>query len=205
MNFVKSLPVLLALSLAGAAAAQEGTPVFVQPPQTQTAPAQTPAPVLASATAVLPATDGVTLWGGFASEVLIIPLLNLNVSVPVVRGPGYGVAARLTGETLSTAANALGADVLLGRPDGRGVYGGPGAALVFGENLRGWRAGVSTGYRDTFGQGRLGYYAEAKLNYLAWRGGGCAELTSPYGNGEPCNDNFWLVSPGLRFGLTYRF
>ncbi|MFC5849882.1 hypothetical protein [Deinococcus petrolearius] len=34
---MKSLPVLLALSLAPCAAAQEGTPVFVQPPQTQTA------------------------------------------------------------------------------------------------------------------------------------------------------------------------
>lgn len=205
MNFVKSLPILLTLSLAGAAAAQEGTPVFVQPPQTQTAPAQT-APVLTSATTVLPATDGVTLWGGFASEVLILPLLNLNVSVPVAQGPGYGVSARATFETLSTTANALGADVLLGRPDGRGVYGGPGAALVFGENLRGWRAGVSTGYRDTFGQGRLGYYAEAKLSYLSVvTTGSCGYGNSDHLPSDTCTSDFSIASPGLRFGLTYRF
>lgn len=203
MNFVKSLPALLALSLAPCAAAQEGTPVFVQPPQTQTARTPSPAPVLAPAAA---ATDGVTLWGGFASELLILPLVNLNLSVPVAQGPGYGVAARTTLETISFSATALGGDVLFGRPGGRGVYGGPGAAYIFGQDLVGWRAGVSVGYRDTFGQSRLGYSAEAKLNYLSVvTTGSCGYGDPAYLPSDTCTSDFSIASPGLRFGLTYRF
>lgn len=221
---MKSLPVLLALSLAPCAAAQEGTPVFAQPPQTQTAPAQTPAPVLTpvqtlptvvpaapAPTAPVPAPaaarDGVTLWGGFASELIIIPLLNLNVSVPVAQGPGYGVAARATFETFSLAANAVGGDVLFGRPGGRGVYGGPGAAYIFGTGLSGWRAGINVGYRDTFGDSRVGYYAEAKLNYLSvTTTGSCGYGDPAHAPSDTCQSALGIpVSPGLRFGLTYRF
>ena len=219
MNFVKSLPVLLVLSLAATAAAQEGTPVFVQPPQTQTpapvlspvqalpTPAAAPTAAVLASTAPAPAPDGVTLWGGLSSELLVLPLLNLNVSVPVVQGLGYSVSARVGLETFF-AASAVGADVVLGRPGGQGVYGGPGAAYIFGQDLKGWRAGVNVGYRDTFGQSRVGYYAEAKLNYLSLTAPACAYPTTPYGYGsEPtdCSNTVWLASPGLRFGLTYRF
>jgi hypothetical protein len=219
MNFVKSLSVLLALSLAATAAAQEGTPVFVQPPQTQTPqpPAQptvpvlspvqalpTPAAVLASA-APAPAPDGVTLWGGLASELLVLPLLNLNLSVPVAQGPGYSVSARVGLETFF-GASAVEADVLLGRPGGQGVYGGPGAAYIFGQDLKGWRAGVNVGYRDTFGQSRVGYYAEAKLNYLSvLTTGSCGYGDPAYAPSDTCTSDFSIASPGLRFGLTYRF
>ncbi|MFC5849881.1 hypothetical protein [Deinococcus petrolearius] len=147
-----------------------------------------------------------TLWGGFASELLILPLVNLNLSVPVAQGPGYGVAARATFETIRFSATALGGDVLFGRPGGRGVYGGPGAAYIFGENLVGWRAGVSVGYRDTFGQSRVGYSAEAKLNYLSVMDtGSCGYGDPAYAPSDTCTSDFSIASPGLRFGLTYRF
>ena len=192
MNFVKSLPVLLALSLAGAAAAQEGTPVFVQPPQTQTAPAQT-APVLTPATAALPAPDGVTLWGGLASELYILPGITAGVSAPVFQTPALSVSVRGTLDAIFlpvadlpvAAAPLIGADLLLGtRLRGINVYGGPGAGTVLG--LVSWVGGTA-GLRGTFSpEGHLGYFGELKARYFLDSAGS-------------------IFSPGARFGLTYRF
>ncbi|KQQ99360.1 hypothetical protein [Deinococcus sp. Leaf326] len=209
MNFVKSLSVLLALSLTATAAAQEGTPVFVQPPQTQTQtpqpPAQptvpvlspvqalpTPAAVLASA-APAPAPDGVTLWGGLSSELYILSGLTAGLSVPVFQTPALTVSVRGALDLVLVplpdlpvaAAPLIGADLLLStRSRGVNVYGGPGAGTLLG--LVSWVGGTA-GLRGTFStDGRWGYFGEFKGRYF---------LDSDVG----------IFSPGARFGLTYRF
>lgn len=139
--------------------------------------------------------DGVTVWGGVSSELIIVPTLYGAVSVPA------GAAAPnllVRGGLQYVGYTALGADLLFSAGP-RGVYGGPSAAVIFGENS-GWLAGGVLGYRNTFGGSRLGFFVEGKARYLFLNDA----VTPNYPPGSPAQD-FRFVSPGVGFGLTYRF
>ncbi|PNY80335.1 hypothetical protein CVO96_02210 [Deinococcus koreensis] len=122
-----------------------------------------------------------TLYGA-----LSLPLTTTSPQVSVRGGVQY-----LAGEV------AFGADLLLGSGP-RGLYGGPSGALIVGTSP-GWMAGALLGYRNTLSGGRWGYFVEGKARYLFLKGA----VTGHYAGATP--EDLSFVSPGLGFGLTYRF
>ena len=141
------------------------------------------------------APGGPTVWGGISSEALIIPTIYGALSLPLTRTSPQvslrGGVQYLAGEV------AFGADLLLGAGD-RGLYGGPSGAVIVGTSP-GWMAGALVGYRNTFSGGHWGYFVEGKARYLFLRGA----ATGHEPNSTP--QDLAFVSPGLGFGLTYRF
>lgn len=141
------------------------------------------------------APDGPTIWGGLSSEVLILPTLYGALSLPLTTTSPQvalrGGVQYLAGEV------AFGADLLLGA-GARGLYGGPSGAVIVGTSP-GWMAGALVGYRNTFSGGRWGYFVEGKARYLFLK-----DATTAHHPGATPQD-LSVVSPGLGFGLTYRF
>lgn len=156
-----------------------------------TAAAQdTSSPSLFSASTV---REGLTVWGGLASEFYILPSLSAGLSVGVGQLGGASVSVRGTADVsfvpLPDVEMPLipfvGADLLFSGPAGNvTVYGGPGVGTVLGQVF--WVSGTA-GIRNSFGDSRWGYFGEFKGRYLFDTNG------------------IGLLSPGTRLGLTYRF
>ncbi|MFC4425829.1 hypothetical protein [Deinococcus navajonensis] len=179
-------PSLVALSLSAATAQSNAVPTtFVSP---------APGTVLAS-------LNGPTLWGGFSSELVILPELFAGFSTPLGQNNGLTYSLRGTAEaTLGLAA--LGADVLFSRAP-NGLYGGPSAAVIFGQEF-GYLAGGVIGYRNQDRE-RIGFFLEGKLRYLVLREAVHSHEPPAPGQPDRAPSDFTFPSPGLRFGLTYRF
>jgi hypothetical protein len=187
----------LALATLTLASAQNtpGTPIFVQPPQQQTPGVGQQMPqVVTAPPASAPASERLTLWGGVASELYVLPGVMIGASAPVGRLGNVNLALRAGAEAIIIPVAdipgplpVVNVDLLLsGRGRGLQVYGGPSVGTVLGAA---WLLGGVAGVRGSFGAGPWGYFAEGKARVL---------YVGAEGRGA-------LFTPGLNLGVTYRF
>ncbi len=137
--------------------------------------------------------EGLTVWGGLASELFILPGLSAGLSVGVGQVGAASVSVRGMADVIFfpvadvsvPIVPLVGADLLFSGPVGNvTVYGGPGVGTILGQVF--WVSGTA-GIRNPFGSSGWGYFGEFKGRYVFDSAGTV------------------LFSPGTRLGLTYRF